>query len=293
MVETGYSDPKNVIFPLGITDRVEKNVEVAIYPGRLVMVGTTGFDAKPTNCLKEPIGYADYERVNMIDKPATMTTAYATSVTAPICSAVGKPVFMPTGLPIGFKAEEGDYAIPWGTAGQVAPAVEIGGKIALKVPFVKKTSVFDTGIDFPGGILIPDALIDVSTAASGATIDVGFINAVESGDEDGLLDGEAAATTGLQTHITVDATAGNITLGAYLKSVLAEANGGSATNLAVQKKYLTDGTIKSLCYTTSNHTITGWIYIFVESPGLVKVGKFKYAVDATSAAQNCMLMSEI
>jgi hypothetical protein len=292
-VDTGYPAQTNVLFPLGITDAADRNVEAAFYPARLVITGTTDRDAKPANCLKVPFGWAPYEQVNMIDRPATIATAFATSATVPIVNCPGKDVFIPSGIPIGFKVEQGDILIPWGTAGQVAPAVEIGGKLAVKVPFIQKTSSYDTGIDFPGSILLPDTIIDVVTNVAGSSIDVGFINAVESGDEDGLLDGESCVAAGLQEHVRSDATAGNITVGAYLRTVIAEANGASATNVAMPKKYLTDGTIKSLCYKTSSHAVTGWIYVFVESPGLVKVAKAKYAVDATSAAKDILVTSAI
>ena len=192
---------------------------------------------------------------------------------------------MPSGLAVGTKAVEGDLLFSWAN-GKVVPGVSLGGRYALKVPFTNTTGTtqVDTGIDIPGSVRITDAMLNVTTAASGATLDVGFINAGESGDEDGLLDGESCAATGLVSHNLVDGTAGNITLGALLEEIeLAEANGGTAVTLAVPTGYKTDGTIKSLVYTPSSHAIAGDIYVFIESPGFVPVGRAGAAADATSA----------
>jgi hypothetical protein len=262
-----------------------------MYPGRLVVKGTNDDDVVVSDGLKAPEGWLDFDATDPNYIPADITTLYAANDQAKVVSG-NCFVYMPSGLATGTTATKNDVLLSW-TNGQVVPGVVMGGKTAIKVPFVQKTSAFDTGIDIPGGVIISDVIIDVVTNVAGSSIDVGFINATESGDEDGLIDGESCVNSGLQTHVLVDATAGNITTGAYLKTVIAEANGSSATNLAVPIKYKTDGTIKSLCYKTSAHAVTGWIYVFVESPGVKVVGKALLGASAASQAADVVLESLI
>jgi hypothetical protein len=289
----GVRIPSNKVVFGGNPLKVIQKVETAtnMYPGRLVVKGTNDDDVVVSDGLKAPEGWLDFDATDPNYIPADITTLYAANDQAKVVSG-NCFVYMPSGLATGTTATKNDVLLSW-TNGQVVPGVVMGGKTAIKVPFVQKTSAFDTGIDIPGGVIISDVIIDVVTNVAGSSIDVGFINATESGDEDGLIDGESCVNSGLQTHVLVDATAGNITTGAYLKTVIAEANGSSATNLAVPIKYKTDGTIKSLCYKTSAHAVTGWIYVFVESPGVKVVGKALLGASAASQAADVVLESLI
>ena len=55
--------------------------------------------------------------------------------------------------------------------------------------------------------------------------------------------------------------------------------------------YLCDGTCKSLCFTTSNYTQAGVIWIELMHPGLTIVGQAETAVDATAAAGDILVRS--
>jgi hypothetical protein len=293
MVETGYSEQKNVIFPSRITDKVGRNVEAAIYSGRLVIKGTTDADAKPADCLHSVIGWSGFEMADAVSQPANISTAYAVGASVPVCNAPGNPVFSPLGLAPGFIAEQGDLLIPWGVAGQVAPAIKIGGGYGVKIPFSKNTSEKDTGIDLPAGILVRGWAVNVATAASGATLDAGILSTETGGDTDGFIDGASLASTGLVFPGNVDATAANNTLGVLLVESDIKSADTTALYLSMPTPYKTDGTAKSIVYLTSDHNVSGFFYLVVESPGIEEVGKTKYKVDATAGAANITVVSMI
>ena len=53
----------------------------------------------------------------------------------------------------------------------------------------------DTGLDFPAGdILIRRVIVNVTTGAGGASINIGTLSTEGSGDADGLVDGAGAAS---------------------------------------------------------------------------------------------------
>lgn len=130
--------------------------------------------------------------------------------------------------------------------------------LVFPILFNSGGTVVDTGIDFPAGCLISDAYVDVLVVDAGETVDIGFINAVESGDENGLRSLVSVASLGYVEDTAV-ITAGTTldfvpvtTYGVLLKTAItgadAVATGGGATPI----RYLTDGTIKSLSYTPSS-----------------------------------------
>lgn len=133
--------------------------------------------------------------------------------------------------------------------------------LVFPIKFLASSAAVDTGIDFPAGCLISDAYIWIGVAESADTVDIGFINAVESGDEDGLVDGALATNLGFVNDTAV-ITAGTTldyvpvtTRGVLIRTSItgadALATGGGSTPI----KYLTDGTIKSLSYTPSSSTV--------------------------------------
>lgn len=282
-----YVTPTNKLVVRGEPARIiKKNLGTVTngYPGRLAVREDTDYDVKVADGLLPPLGWIGYEQQAIQYQTGAITTINVVDTEVPIISGGGFSIYMPSGLTLGTKAVEGDLLFPW-TGGKVVPGVAIGGRYALKVPFTNTsgTTLVDTGIDFPAGMRITDAMLNVTTAASGATLDVGFKNAVEGGDEDGLLDGESCAGTGLINHNLVDATAGNITVGALIEEVEIKDATGTPVYYGVPAGYVTDGTIKSLTYTPSNHAIAGDIYVFIESPGFVPVGRAGKAADASSA----------
>jgi hypothetical protein len=270
----------------------EKNIGTVanMYPGRLVVRETTDYDIKVADGKLPPVGWLGYESCNPSQKPATIDTIYVVEDKAPVLSG-GK--FIVRGLLAkGFVALEGDDVFSWGD-GKVAIGAMINGIPAIRFPFVQKASAFDTNIDVPGEAVIKDCLVHTTTGVGGSSIDVGFINAVESGDEDGLLDGESSVSAIWQTHNLVDATRTNITLGALLKET--EGKDAWALFYAVPKLggYVTDGTIKSLCYVTSAHAVAGDVFVLVSSPGIKKVGKVMASVSAASDDANIWVESDL
>ena len=87
----------------------------------------------------------------------------------------------------------------------------------IPAAIVAATTVNDTGYNMPAKAVVLEAFLDVTTLeATGATktVDVGFLNAGESGDEDGLLDGASVAAAGL---IGPSLANGAVTRGALLR----------------------------------------------------------------------------
>ncbi|MCU7526734.1 MAG: hypothetical protein HF308_19855 [Ignavibacteria bacterium] len=290
MAVQNYVTPTNKLVVTGEPRRIRnKNLGVATngYPGRLVVREATDYDVKVSDGVLPPIGFLGYpgefEGTDLQYYDGGLTTIRVVDSSVPVYSGGGYTIYMPNGLAVGTVATEGDLLLSWAD-GKVIPGVFMGGKYGIKVPFSQNATVKDTGIDIPGSVIIRDVIVDVGTAVTSGTIDIGFINAGESGDEDGLIDGEDCATAGLRPHNLVDGTAGNITLGALLEEVeITEANGGSAVTAAVATPYVTNGTIKSLVYTTSAHAIAGYFYVMIESPGVVPVGRAGATADASSA----------
>lgn len=294
MAVQNYVTPTGKLCVVGEPTRIrEKNIGVATnaYPGRLAVREATDYDIKVSDGLSRPLGWigfqGEFEGTDFQYSTGSITTINVVDTCAPVYSGGGFTIYMPSGLALGTKAVEGDLLFSWAN-GQVVPGVDLGGRYALKVPFTNTsgTTLVDTGIDFPAGMRITDAMLNVATAGtSGAKLDVGFENSVESGDLDGLLDGESCEATGLVNHNMVDATAGNNTLGALLvESDILDATAVTPVTYSVPNGYVTNGTIMSLVYTPTNHAMAGDIYVFIESPGFVPVGRAGAAADATSAA---------
>lgn len=118
-----------------------------------------------------------------------------------------------------------------------------------KIPVVlaAATTFQDSGWDLPTKGWVNDVLVDVVTVeATGGTktLDVGIKNAVESGDEDGFLDGiSVATTTGIRQGSLV---AAGVTLGAYFIEVVTDS---AAATQNARKPYVLNGTAKSVGWT--------------------------------------------
>jgi hypothetical protein len=188
---------------------------------------------------------------------------------------------MPGGLAAGTVAAKGDPLLSWGA--KVVPAVQLGGKYAVKIPFSKSTDETDTGIDLPAGVLVTGALVQVTTAVSGATIDVGIDSGEAGGDADGFLDGVSCAATGFVAPVVDNTADGSNTLGALISDTIKSAD-SPALFYRAPVALKTDGTAKSITYKTTNHDIAGNILLFVESPGIELVGRCEKSVSAANAA---------
>jgi len=130
--------------------------------------------------------------------------------------------------------------------------------------------VVDTGFDMPARSLITDVAVQVLVVDAGETVDLGFINAVESGDEDGLAKLVTVANLGFPTLYPVVTGGTNIDYlvetagyGAYLAQAIAGADAVATNGGWAKRNYMTDGTIKSLVYTPSgSDTFKGLAHLF-------------------------------
>jgi hypothetical protein len=112
------------------------------------------------------------------------------------------------------------------------------------------TTVNDTGYNMPAKAIVQEAFLDITIAPTAGTtklVDVGFLNAGESGDEDGLLDGASIASTGLVGPSLANAA---VTRGALLRQ---DEDGSGAY---VPSWDYTAGT-RSITYTYSAADIAG------------------------------------
>jgi len=131
------------------------------------------------------------------------------------------------------------------------------------------TDEIDTGINFLAHTRIHDVMIEVVTAASAATIDIGLLSTETSGDADGFRKGILLTTTGyvkdtavITNGTTIDFTVTS-TYGALLVSAIA---GSDAVATGGGKQYLGHTILlptsyaHSLTYTGYSTTGAGYIY---------------------------------
>lgn len=303
MADYGYEDNVGAILLGGndpsVTQKVNLGTIANCYAGRLLTREDTDYDRKVCTAMTAPTGWLGYELCNPQYRPAALTTIYVVDDKA--VEHKGGGFAIKAKLTKGCSVKKGEQVMNWAD-GEVAGPVEVmAGGLALGIPFGigDSTNPNDTSIDLPANMLIRDVVIEVETLSSGETIDVGFDNAAESGDLDGLVDG-ASLTTAVKVYpdATVTADAGldwysGNTRGVYL----ADYEVGTTEDVVGiyhPKPYLTDGTIKSVNYVKATHNVgTGIIWLVLESEGLQIVGQSEQTVDATSAAANMAVLSRI
>ena len=287
MTQTGWRTPANKIVAGGTPLVQELKIETATncYPGRLVCKGTNDDDVVVADGLKPVCGILGYEQANPAFMPTNMTTLYNANDQAPVLSGSGFLAKLPGGLLAGTVAAKNDPLLSWAN-GQVVPAGCFGGKYALKIPFTKSSDVaHDTGIELPAGVLVTGALIQVTTAVSGGTIDVG-IDAVDAGN--GFLDGVSCAATGFVWPVVDHKIDDSNTLGALISDTI-KSGDDPAVYYRAPVAFQCDGTAKTITYQTSNHAVAGNIFLFVESPGVQKIGKAGASASAASAAADILV----
>jgi hypothetical protein len=291
MVDYGIIKPSNRILERGTpTVITSHNIETAtnMYAGRLVQKGTTDYDIVVADGVHPVIGWLGWEQADMNNRPATVDTIYAANEEAPVLR--GGNFNIVASLAVGFVAARGDVLIPWGS-GTVAPAMQFPEGWGVKIPFVKKTSEYTTGVVLPTGIRVNDVWVYVSTNAS-ATIDIGLLSS-ESGDADGFIDGEDLSNAGWVAHNLVDATAANITLGVLLDEAQIKDATGTPVYTPIKTPYVVGATAKKVTYTTSDATVAGNFYVVVSSPGTFPVAIAEQPIDASSAAADIVVRSLI
>ena len=145
----------------------------------------------------------------------------------------------------------------------------------IAAEFDASTSETDTTIDLPDGSVVLDVFLDVATADTGITLDVGLLSTESGGDADGFLDGISVAATGL-VHPDVTVTGGSnedylsaCTYGAFLADFTAGTDTATDVGTFARHYHLTDSvTAKSISYTASAgaDTAAGYIYILIAEP---------------------------
>lgn len=288
MVYSGINPPANKIIAGGSCLTQELKIETAAncYPGRFVEKGTNDDDIQASGGTSAPIGCLGYEQCNPAYKPDSITGIYSVGAMAPVLKG-GPFIHAPACLIAGTVAVKDDYLLNW-SSGQVAPALKLEGRYALKIPFSKNTSETSTGVRIPAGVIVTDVGIDVVDEVASSTIDIGTLS-TDSGDADGFIDGESCAAAGQVIHNTADSTAANITVGELLEEV--ELKDANSVYFGVPTGYKVPTGGKLISYTTSDHDISGNILLFLKGP--VVVGQVEKSVSALSAAANIVFKMQL
>ncbi len=276
----GFVKPDNKVIayaPNTILIQEEKAEAATIKPGMVVMKGTNDDDVVACDGVtKAPFGIAGYEQSFLgaasttSNRPANVDTAYAKDARVPVLGGGGFVAMLH--LAPGVGTVKGDLLASWG-GGTVVPVVPMPGGYGVRIPFVKKTTEFDTGVDLPEGMIISDVIVEVTNEVANATIDVGLLS-VEGGDADGFLDGESCAVKGFVKHKTVNASATDNTLGAYLVESDIKSSDTSALFVSVPGVHVVGDGQVSVSYTTSDSAnLAGNIYMVCAAPGFQIVGR--------------------
>jgi len=129
----------------------------------VVMKGTNDDDVVACDGVtKAPFGVAGYEQSflgaasSTSNRPANVDTAYAKDARVPVLGGGGFVAMMH--LAPGVGTVKGDLLASWG-GGTVVPVVPMPGGYGVRIPFVKKTDEFDTGVDLPEGIIVLMSLL--------------------------------------------------------------------------------------------------------------------------------------
>lgn len=150
---------------------------------------------------------------------------------------------------------------------------EVVGMVkVITAEFGHNTTETDTGVDLPDNAVVIGAFLEVETADSGITIDVGTLSTEGGGDADGFIAGASVGATGLVIPDAV-VTGGSsedylsaCTLGALLADFTAGSDAATDVGTLVKKPYPTDANAaKSISYTCSAgaDTAAGKIHIIV------------------------------
>jgi hypothetical protein len=290
---TGNKKPTNKILVGGIPMVEELKIETVtnMYPGRLVTKGTNDDDIIVDTAVLPPYGWLGYEQANPAFRPASVDTIYtAAEDLVPVLNGGGFKLVGSLAAP--FSVNKGDMLANWAAGQLVGPMSVMPGGLALKIPFDKQTSEYDTGIDLPANMQVIDAFVEVVTAVASGTIDVGLLSSESGGDADGILDGVSCATAGIFGPTNNDTSTGEEQVGALLGDEITSADGTAEYTLC-RKAHRCDGTAKSVTFTTSNHAIDGYIHLVLAHPYFRIVAQAQETMDASAAAKDIMVRSVI
>lgn len=239
--------------------------------GLLPVIGICGYEQ---SYLANPTAPTDYGSM----RPETPQTAFGENVPVPILQ--GANTFPMMWLTRGTRAKMGDMLFSW-VNGEVIPGFIGRSGITVMIPFIKKATEFDTAVLIPKGIRITNAGLLVETESAGTSIDVGVLSSLASGDADGFIKGGSLAAKGFVDLVLDDASSANITAGAYIKGTVIKSADATALYFASVKPYTIPNDTMRLSYTTSDATVSGYILLGVEGPGIIPVARCQETMDAT------------
>lgn len=289
MAYTGYVTPTNKTLIAGTPLVQEAKLETGTdcYAGRLVGGGTYDDDAVVCTNILQPRGFIQWEGIQPEFQPATYATAFAAD---DIVRIIKGDIVVKAKLATPFVVSKDQLMCNW-TAGQLAgPVLPADGGVLLGIPFVKKASEYDTGIELPADMLVMDAYIDVGTLAGSSWIDVGLLSTEDGGDANGFIV-HAACTAAQKVRPGATITTGtgetyiaSTTRGVMLADFVAGTDNATDHGVYIEKAHRCDGTATTLSYTTSNHTVAGMIWLHLVHEGLRVVGQAEKDADGSSAA---------
>lgn len=150
---------------------------------------------------------------------------------------------------------------------------DIGIKTVVKkihVDAADITTEKDSGWDIPDKAVVRDVYIDVITAQSGKTLNVGLLASESGGDADGFLAGVSLAAQGIVRGVATVTVGGtesyfaSTTRGALLGYLLAGTNTAGDVGTCYEKPHVAGSvTAKSVSYTGSSGTTTAVFDIYV------------------------------
>jgi len=128
----------------------------------------------------------------------------------------------------------------------------------LRVPFSNSATVEkDTGVRFQAGDIIEDVRVKVTTEQASSTISVG-LNGATQDDADGLI--KALPTTAAGWLKVNDEAETASRVGAFLQGGANGVTEAAAYEGGPNRLLITEDV--PLTYTTTNHAIVGYIYVF-------------------------------
>lgn len=285
MAYSGFQPPNNQIVVSGSPTVQELKIETATNckPGRFVMRGTNDDDIVVCNGLKPPIGILGYEQCHPSFKPDSRTGTYAAGAMAPVLNGDFVAI-SPGAVVAGTVGLKSQLLLSW-SDGMAIPGVMLGGRTGIRIPFTKNASEKRTGVILPAGVMVRDCVVKVDTAVASSTIDVGTYSG-DSGDADGFADGVSCATAGLVNWNLLDDATAKTTLGALIMEAELKSADTTALYYSVGTGYLVPAGGKEVTYTTTDHDVAGEIFLIIDSPGVIPVGKLEITANAASAAAN-------
>lgn len=285
MVNAGFQPPNNQIVVAGSPTRQELKIKANAncYPGRMVARGANDSEVVVCDGINPPIGLLGYEQAHPSFKPDSRAGLYAVGAAAPILNGDFTAI-SPGAVAVGTIGLKSQILVSW-SDGMMIPGVMLGGRVGIRIPYAKSATEKKTGVILPAGVIVRECIIKVDKAVAASTIDVGTFS-TDTGDADGFADGVSCATTGLVNANLVDATAENNTLGALLVESDIKSADAPALFLSAGTGYLVPTGGKEVSYTTTDSAVTGEIFLVIDSPGVVPVGKLEITANAASAAAN-------